>query len=59
MDAQKPDNDARLFRNPTKNLFLSVNTLTLFDRFRNDAALGWRIGVLSDACRFTSLRERN
>jgi hypothetical protein len=36
-DAQKPDNGARLSRNPRKNFFLSVNYLTLFDRFLNDA----------------------
>jgi hypothetical protein len=38
MDAQKPDNGARLSRNPRKNFFLSVNYLTLLDRFLNDAA---------------------
>jgi hypothetical protein len=38
MDAQKPDNGARLSRNPRKNFFLSMNYLTLLDRFRNDAA---------------------
>jgi hypothetical protein len=40
----------RQWRSPVpqsdENLFLSVNTPTLFDRFRNDAALGWRIGAL-------------
>jgi hypothetical protein len=38
MEAQKPDNGARLSRNPRKNFFLSVNYLTLLDRFLNDAA---------------------
>ena len=38
MDAQKPDNGARLSRNPRKNFLLSVNYLTLLDRFLNDAA---------------------
>ena len=38
MDAQKPDNGARLSRNPRKNFFPSVNYLTLLDRFLNDAA---------------------
>jgi hypothetical protein len=38
MDAQKTDNGARLSRNPRKNFFLSVNYLTLLDRFLNDAA---------------------
>ena len=38
MDPQKPDNGARLSRNPRKNFFLSVNYLTLLDRFLNDAA---------------------
>jgi hypothetical protein len=37
MEAQKPDNGARLSRNPRKNFFLSVNYLTLLDRFLNDA----------------------
>jgi hypothetical protein len=32
------DNDARLSRNPRKNLLLGVNQLTLLDRFLNDAA---------------------
>jgi hypothetical protein len=36
MDAQKPDNGARLSRNPGKNFFLSVNYLTLLNRFLND-----------------------
>jgi hypothetical protein len=38
MDAQKPDNGARPSHNPRKNLFLSVNYLTLLDRFLNDPA---------------------
>jgi len=38
MEAQKPDNRARPCRNPSKKSFLSVNYLTLFDRFLNDAA---------------------
>jgi hypothetical protein len=38
MDAQKPDNGARLSRDPRKSFFLSVNYLTLLDRFLNDAA---------------------
>jgi hypothetical protein len=38
MDAQKPDNGARLSRNPRKNFFLSLNYLTLLNRFLNDAA---------------------
>ena len=38
MDAQKPDNGARLSRNPRKNFFLSVDYLTLLNRFLNDAA---------------------
>lgn len=33
------DNCARLSRNPKKNFFLSVNYLTLPNRFLNDAAL--------------------
>jgi hypothetical protein len=37
IDAQKPDNGTRLSRNPRKNFFLSVNYLTLLDRFLNDA----------------------
>jgi hypothetical protein len=37
MDAQKPDS-ARLSRNPRKNFFLSVNYLTLLNRFLTDAA---------------------
>jgi hypothetical protein len=36
--AQKPDNGARLSRNPRKNFFLSVSYLTLLNRFLNDAA---------------------
>jgi hypothetical protein len=49
MDAQNPDNGARLSRNPSKNSFLSVNYLTLLDRYPSDAwgwadrALIWRI----------------
>jgi hypothetical protein len=38
MDAQKPDNGARLSCNPRKNVLLSVNYLTLLNRFLNDAA---------------------
>jgi hypothetical protein len=38
MEAKKPDNRARLSPNPRKNFFLSVNCLTLLDRFLNDAA---------------------
>jgi hypothetical protein len=38
MDPQKPDNGARLSRNPEKNFFLSVTYLTFLDRFLNDAA---------------------
>jgi hypothetical protein len=38
MEAQKPDNGARLSGNPRKNFFPSVNYLTLLDRFLNDAA---------------------
>ena len=38
MEAQKPDNCARLSRNPRKNFFLSVNHLTFLDQFLNDAA---------------------
>jgi len=38
MDAQKPDNGARLSRNPRKNFFLRVNYLTLLNRFLDDAA---------------------
>jgi hypothetical protein len=38
MDAQKPDNGARLSHNPRKNFFRSVNYLTLLNRFLNDAA---------------------
>ena len=44
MDAQKPDNGARLSHNPRKNFFLSVNYLTPLNRFLNDAAMlleGW------------------
>jgi hypothetical protein len=41
MDAQKPDNGARLSCNPRKNILLSVNYLTLLNRFLNDAAGGW------------------
>ena len=33
----KPDNGVSLSRNPRKNFFLSVNYLTLLDRFLNDA----------------------
>jgi hypothetical protein len=40
MEAQKPDNRARLSRNPWKNFVLSVNCLTLLDRFLNDASCG-------------------
>jgi hypothetical protein len=38
MNAQKPDNGARLSRNPRKDFFLSVNYLTLLNRFLNYAA---------------------
>jgi hypothetical protein len=38
MEAVRPDNRARLSRNPSKNSFLSVNYLTLLDRFLNDTA---------------------
>jgi hypothetical protein len=38
MDAQKSANSARLSRGPRKNFFLSVNYLTLLNRFPNDAA---------------------
>jgi hypothetical protein len=38
MDAQKPDNGARLSGNPKKNFFISVTYLTLLNRFLNDAA---------------------
>ena len=38
MNAQKPDNGARLSRNPRKDFFLSVNYLTLLNGFLNDAA---------------------
>jgi hypothetical protein len=34
----KPDNGARLSRNPRENFFLNVNYLTLLDRFLNDTA---------------------
>ena len=47
MDAQKPDNGARLSRNPRKNFFLSVNSLTPLDPFQNDAE-GGRIGALME-----------
>jgi hypothetical protein len=40
MDAQKPDNGARLSRDPGQNFFRSVNYLTLLDRFLIDAARG-------------------
>jgi hypothetical protein len=36
--AQKPDNGARLSRNPRENFFLSVEYLTLLDRLLSDAA---------------------
>jgi hypothetical protein len=38
MDAQKPDNGARLSRASGKNVFQSVNCLTLLERFLIDAA---------------------
>ena len=40
MDAKKPDNGARLSRNTRKNVFVSVNYLTLLNPFLNDAACG-------------------
>jgi hypothetical protein len=36
MEAVRPDNRARLSCNPSKNSFLSVNYLTLLDRFLTD-----------------------
>jgi hypothetical protein len=42
MDAQKPDNGARLSHNPRKNFFLSVNYLTLPNRFPEGCCL--RVG---------------
>jgi hypothetical protein len=36
MDAQKPDNGARLSRIPRNTFFLSVTYLTLLNRFLND-----------------------
>ena len=47
MDAQKPDNGARLSRNPRKNVFLTVNYLTLSTEFLNDVLEGGRIGASS------------
>jgi hypothetical protein len=38
MDAEKPENGARLSCNPRKNFLLSVNYLTLLNRFLNHAA---------------------
>jgi hypothetical protein len=38
MDAQKPDHDAHLSRKSEENFFLSVNYLTLLDRFLKDDA---------------------
>jgi len=54
MDAQQPDNGACLSHNPRKNFFLSVNYLTLLDRFRKMLLKDDGSGRLSRECRLTS-----
>jgi hypothetical protein len=57
MDAPKPDNGACLSRNPRKNFLLSVNYLTLLDRFRERRCLSMtdRGAYLANAGQYLAL----
>jgi hypothetical protein len=57
MDAAKPNNGACLSRNPRKNFLVSVNYLTLLDRFRERRCLSMtdRGAYLANAGQYLAL----